>query len=51
MSSLGVPVVTVLLAWLILHEQPSTIELIGIVLVLVGLIAVSGIRLANITRR
>ena len=50
-SSLGVPVVTVLLAWLILHEQPSTIELIGIVLVLVGLIAVSGIRLANITRR
>ena len=50
-SSLGVPVVTVLLAWLILHEQPSTMELIGIVLVLMGLIAVSGIRLANITRR
>ena len=42
-SSLGVPIVSVLLAWLILHEQPSGMELIGIVFVLLGLIAVSGI--------
>lgn len=42
-SSLGVPVLGVLLAWLILHEQPSVLEAAGIVLVLLGLLAVSGI--------
>jgi drug/metabolite transporter (DMT)-like permease len=42
-SSLGVPIVSVLLAWLILHEQPSAMELIGIVFVLLGLLAVSGV--------
>ncbi len=42
-SSLGVPVLSVLLAWLILHEQPSPLEAGGIVLVLLGLLAVSGI--------
>ncbi len=42
-SSLGVPVVSVILAWLILHEQPSVLEAIGIVFVLLGLLAVSGI--------
>ncbi|HZX72456.1 MAG TPA: DMT family transporter [Rhodanobacter sp.] len=42
-SSLGVPVLSVLLAWLILHEQPSLLEAAGIVLVLLGLLAVSGI--------
>jgi drug/metabolite transporter (DMT)-like permease len=41
-SSLGVPIVSVLLAWLILHEQPSAMELIGIGFVVLGLIAVSG---------
>lgn len=41
-SSLGVPIVSVLLAWLILHEQPSTTGLVGIGFVLLGLIAVSG---------
>ncbi|MGV8923407.1 MAG: DMT family transporter [Thermomonas sp.] len=50
-SSLGVPVVTVLLAWLILHEQPSAMELVGIVFVLLGLIAVSGIRLGKPRKR
>ena len=50
-SSLGVPIVSVLLAWLILHEQPSSTEMIGIVFVLLGLIAVSGIRLGIISRR
>lgn len=42
-SSLGVPIVSVLLAWLILHEQPSLMELLGIVFVLLGLVAVGGI--------
>ncbi|MEO5829277.1 MAG: DMT family transporter [Rhodanobacter sp.] len=42
-SSLGVPIVSVLLAWLILHEQPSMTELLGIVFVLAGLVAVSGV--------
>jgi drug/metabolite transporter (DMT)-like permease len=42
-SSLGVPIVSVLLAWLILHEQPSMMELLGIVFVLAGLVAVSGV--------
>lgn len=42
-SSLGVPIVSVLLAWLILHEQPSMMELLGIVFVLLGLAAVSGV--------
>ncbi|TAL92279.1 MAG: EamA family transporter [Rhodanobacter sp.] len=43
-SSLGVPVLSVLLAWLILRERPSALEGAGIVLVLLGLLAVSGIR-------
>jgi len=42
-SSLGVPIVSVLLAWLILHEQPSAMELFGIALVLLALLAVSGV--------
>ncbi|HEY9513414.1 MAG TPA: EamA family transporter [Rhodanobacter sp.] len=42
-SSLGVPVTSVLLAWLILHERPSAMELFGIVLVLLGLVAISGV--------
>lgn len=42
-SSLGVPIVSVLLAWLILHERPSATELVGIGLVLLALLAVSGI--------
>ncbi len=42
-SSLGVPVTSVLLAWWLLSEQPSAMELFGIVLVLLGLIAISGV--------
>jgi drug/metabolite transporter (DMT)-like permease len=34
---------SVVLAWLILHEQPSMMELLGIVFVLLGLAAVSGV--------
>lgn len=44
-ASLGVPVLSVLLAWLVLHEQPSPLELVGIAFVLLGLLAVSGVRL------
>ena len=42
-SSLGVPVVCVMLAWLILHERPAPMEWLGIALVMLGLVAVSGL--------
>ena len=42
-SSLGVPITSVLLAWWILHERPPAMELFGIVLVLLGLVAISGV--------
>ncbi|MFK2905972.1 EamA family transporter [Dyella ginsengisoli] len=45
LSSLGVPVLAVLLAWAITREQPSPMEGVGIVFVLLGLLAVSGLRL------
>ena len=45
LSSLVVPVLAVLLAWEITHEQPSSMEGVGIVFVLLGLLAVSGLRL------
>jgi drug/metabolite transporter (DMT)-like permease len=45
LASLGVPIVSVLLAWAILHERPSAMEVVGIVFVLLGLVAVSGLRL------
>lgn len=47
-ASLGVPIVSVLLAWVILHEQPSRMEILGIVFILLGLIAVSGVRLRSL---
>ncbi|MFK2878220.1 DMT family transporter [Rhodanobacter hydrolyticus] len=43
-SSLGVPIVGVLLAWAILHEEPRPMEWVGIGFVLLGLCAVSGVR-------
>lgn len=43
LSSLGVPVVTVLMAWLLLSERPDGMEVVGIVLIGSGLIIVSGI--------
>jgi len=42
-SSLGVPVLSVLLAWLVLHERPAPLEAVGIVFVLLGLLAISGV--------
>jgi len=47
LSSLGVPVVSVLLAWLILNEQPDAMEWVGIVLVLAGLAAVVGVGMSG----
>lgn len=41
MSSLGVPVLAVLLAWLLLGERPGAPELAGIVLIMAGLVVVS----------
>jgi len=40
-SSLGVPVLTVILAWLLLDERPSAAEVGGIVLILAGLVIVT----------
>jgi drug/metabolite transporter (DMT)-like permease len=42
LSSLGVPVTAVIMAWLILHERPDAIEGFGIALIVGGLVAVSG---------
>lgn len=41
MSSLGVPVLAILFAWWLLGEQPSTYDLIGVGLVVMGLVVVS----------
>lgn len=43
LSSLAVPVTAVLMAWAILHERPDAMETAGIVLIVSGLLAVSGI--------
>ena len=45
LSSLGVPIVSVLLAWAVLRERPSAMEALGILFVLAGLLAVSGLRI------
>jgi drug/metabolite transporter (DMT)-like permease len=41
MCSLGVPVLTVLFAWILLGEQPGTSEYLGIVFILGGLLVVN----------
>lgn len=41
MSSLGVPVLAVILAWAILGERPSQLELIGIFFLMAGLVVVN----------
>lgn len=47
MSTLGVPVLTVLLAWLVLGEDPSAAELTGIVLMMLGLVVVNRVPLKH----
>jgi len=46
-SGMGVPIVSVLLAWSILHEQPSLMEQLGIAFVVAGLVAVSGLGICH----
>ncbi|MET0617418.1 MAG: EamA family transporter [Luteibacter sp.] len=43
-SSLAVPVLSVLMAWAILHEQPTASEWLGMAFIVAGLVAVSGFR-------
>ncbi|HEU0197524.1 MAG TPA: EamA family transporter, partial [Nevskiaceae bacterium] len=45
LSSLGVPIGAVLMAWLILGERPGMIEVVGMVLICVGLLVISGFRI------
>lgn len=47
LSSLGVSIVSALLAWSILHEQPSLMEWLGIAFVVAGLVAVSGLGICH----
>ncbi len=41
MSSLGVPVLTIILAWLLLGERPTLLESVGVVFIMTGLVAVN----------
>lgn len=41
LSSLGVPIMATLMAWLLLSERPSSTELLGMVLIMIGLLVVS----------
>lgn len=41
MSSLGVPVLTIILAWLLLGERPTLLETAGVVLIMTGLVAIN----------
>lgn len=43
LSSLAIPVVSVLLAWVVLGERPTAMEGCGMALILAGLVAVTGI--------
>ncbi|UPG92206.1 EamA family transporter [Luteibacter aegosomaticola] len=49
-SSLAVPVISVLMAWVVLHEAPTGSEWLGMVFIVAGLVAVSGVRLARSTQ-
>ena len=41
MSSLGVPVLAVILAWLLLDEQPDAATLVGVAAIICGLVIVN----------
>lgn len=43
LSSLGVPISAIILAWLILGERPDHFELLGIALIVLGLLAIGGV--------
>ena len=44
-SSLAVPVLSVLMAWVVLHEKPTAGEWLGMAFIIAGLFAVSGVSL------
>jgi drug/metabolite transporter (DMT)-like permease len=44
-SSLAVPVLSVLMAWVVLHEKPTPSEWLGVAFIVAGLVAVSGVTL------
>ena len=41
MSSLGVPVLTIILAWLLLGERPTLLEGVGVAFIMTGLVAIN----------
>ncbi|PLC54036.1 EamA family transporter [Pollutimonas nitritireducens] len=41
MSSLGVPVLTIILAWLLLGERPTLLEAWGVMFIMAGLVAIN----------
>ena len=43
LSSLGVPIGAILLAWAWLHERPDAAEMVGVVLISLGLLATSSV--------
>lgn len=43
LSSLCVPITAIVMAWVLLHERPDAMEGLGIVLIVSGLLAISGI--------
>jgi drug/metabolite transporter (DMT)-like permease len=44
---LAVPVLSVLMAWVVLHEVPTPSEWLGVAFIVAGLVAVSGVRLGR----
>jgi drug/metabolite transporter (DMT)-like permease len=49
-SSLAVPVLSVLMAWAVLHEKPTAGEWLGMAFIIAGLFAVSGVSLRRRSR-
>ncbi|MGE7136898.1 DMT family transporter [Luteibacter sp. NPDC031894] len=47
LSSLAVPVLSVLMAWVVLHEPPTSNEWVGMAFIVTGLLAVTGVRLTR----
>lgn len=50
-SSLAVPVLSVLMAWWVLRETPAPTEWLGMAFIVAGLVAVSGVTLRGASRR
>ncbi|TAL81251.1 MAG: DMT family transporter [Candidimonas sp.] len=48
MSSLGVPVLAIIFAWLLLNERPTALEIVGVAFMLAGLVVVT---LAPVARK